>query len=102
MTKEEKKILLSPEVCSWADDEHNLYKIEITLPGVEKDAIKLKIHEDSFFIKGETDNIIYIGSYAICCPVKPEQTKANYRNGLLKVEVPFKDPMEGAIDIKIE
>jgi HSP20 family molecular chaperone IbpA len=34
--------------------------------------------------------------------VNPEQTKANYRNGLLKIEVPFKDAMKGAIDIKIE
>ena len=102
MTKTNEKFLMSPEICSWADDEHDLYKIEITLPGVEKDTIKLKIHEDSFFIKGETENTIYIGSYAICCPVKPEQTIANYRNGLLKVEVPFKDPMEGAVDIKIE
>lgn len=100
MSKE--KILLSPEVCSWTDDDYNLYKIEITLPGVEKDTIKLKIHEDSFFIKGETDNTVYIGSYSICCPVKPEDTKAHYKNGLLKIEVPFKDPMEGAIDIKID
>jgi HSP20 family molecular chaperone IbpA len=58
---------MAPEVCSWADDEKEVYKIEIQLPGVEKDEIKLKMHDDSFFIKGETEDTIYIGSYTICC-----------------------------------
>lgn len=37
----EDKFLTSPEVCSWADDDSETYKIEIQLPGVEKDSIKL-------------------------------------------------------------
>lgn len=102
MADEKEKIILSPDVCAWADDDHDTYRIEIPLPGVEKDTIKLKIHEDSFFIKGETDTTVYVGSYAICCPVSAEKTKATYKNGLLKVEVPFKDPMEDAVDVQIE
>jgi len=102
MTDEKEKFVLSPEVCAWADDENENYHIEITLPGVEKDTINLKIHEDSFFIKGETDNTIYVGSYVICCPVKAEETKAVYKNGILKIDVPFQNPMEKAIDVKIE
>jgi HSP20 family molecular chaperone IbpA len=96
------KVILMPEITSWADDEHNGYHIEIKLPGVEKDAIKLKMHEDSFFIKGETEETVYIGSYPVCCEISPEKAKATYKNGLLKVDVPFQDPMEGAIDVKIE
>ena len=96
------KFLMSPEICSWADDESETYKIEIQLPGAEKDSIKLKMHDDSFFIKGETDDIIYIGTYAICCPVKPEETKAVYHQGLLKIEVPFKEPEYHSIDVKID
>ena len=102
MTEKKDKFLMSPDVCSWANDETEKYHFEITLPGVEKDTIKLKIHEDSFFVKGETEKTIYIGSYAICCPVKPEETKAVYKNGILKIEVPFKDPMEDAVDVVIE
>lgn len=63
--KEEEKFLTSPEVCAWADDEDNTYKIEIQLPGVEKDTIKLKMHDDSFFIKGETEETTYIGSFGV-------------------------------------
>lgn len=96
------KFLIAPEVCSWADDEKEVYKIEIQLPGVEKEEIKLKMHDDSFFIKGETEDTIYIGSYAICCPVVPEETKAVYNQGLLKIEVPFKEPVYHSVDVKIE
>ena len=100
--KEEEKFIMSPELCSWADDETASYKIEIQLPGVEKDAIKLKMHDDSFFIKGETEDTIYIGSYSICCPVKPEETKATYNQGLLKIEVPFMEPEYKSVEINIE
>jgi HSP20 family molecular chaperone IbpA len=100
--KETEKFLTSPDVCSWADDESNTYKIEIQLPGVEKDTIKLKMHDDSFFIKGETEETIYIGSYGVCCQIKPEEAKALYKNGLLKIEVPFKEPEFHSIEINIE
>lgn len=100
--KEEEKYVTSPEVCSWADEESASYKIEIQLPGVERDSIKLKMHEDSFFIKGETEDTIYIGSYGICCPVNPEEAKATYKQGLLKIEVPFMEPEYKSVEVNIE
>ena len=100
--KEKDRYITSPEVCSWADDENEVYKIEIQLPGVEKEEIKLKMHEDSFFVKGETTDTVYIGSFPICCPVKPEETKATYKQGLLKIEVPFKESEYQTVDVKIE
>lgn len=102
MSKEKEKIIISPSICGWADDGHETYRFEVELPGVDKDTITLKMHEDSFFLKGETDNMVYVGSYTICCPVKPSEAKATYKNGLLKVEVPFKDPLEDAVDIQVQ
>ncbi len=84
------------------NDEHDTYLIEIQLPGVEKDTIKLKMHEDSFFIKGETDDTVYLGSYAVCCPIEPEKATAIYKNGLLKVNVPFKEEEFHTVEVKIE
>jgi HSP20 family molecular chaperone IbpA len=101
MSEEKERIIISPSICGWADEDHKTYKIEVELPGVEKETIKLRMHDDSFFLKGETENVVYVGSYAVCCPVKPDEAKATYKNGLLKVEVPFKDPLEDAIDIEI-
>ncbi|MFW9946340.1 MAG: Hsp20/alpha crystallin family protein [Candidatus Odinarchaeota archaeon] len=102
MSGKEEKMRVSPDICMWPNDEHNTYKIEITLPGVEKDTIKLKMHEDSFFIKAESENIVYIGSYAVCCPVDAEKAKAAYKEGLLKVEVPFKEPDFHSVDVTID
>ncbi|TFF93780.1 MAG: Hsp20/alpha crystallin family protein, partial [Promethearchaeota archaeon] len=77
------KIFVSPDVCMFPkEDEHLTYHIEITLPGVEKDTLKLRMHEDSFFIKGESEDKVYIGSYAVCCEIDPEKAKAIYKNGL--------------------
>jgi HSP20 family molecular chaperone IbpA len=98
----EEKLYVSPDVCMYPNEEHDTYQIEIPLPGVEKADIKLKMHEDSFYIKGETGDTVYIGSYAVCCPVEAEKAKAIYKNGLLKVEVPFKEPEFHSIDVNIE
>lgn len=102
MSESKDKIIVSPNLCAWADDEHLSYHIEVELPGVDKESIVMKMHEDSFFLKAETENTVYIGSYAVCCPVKAEDAKAQYKNGLLKVNVPFKDPLEDAVNISIE
>ena len=59
------------------------------------------MHEDSFFIKGESEDTVYIGSYAICCPIEAEEAVAKYSNGLLKIDVPFREPEFVNVDVKI-
>jgi HSP20 family protein len=103
MTEEKiEKIYESPEVCMWPNDDHSLYHVEIELPGADKSSIKLKMHEDSFFIKAETEDTIYIGSYTTCCDIDPSKAKAIYKNGLLKIDVPFMEPEFHSIEVTIE
>jgi HSP20 family molecular chaperone IbpA len=101
MSEELEKRIITPNMCSWPDDEHNTSHIEIELPGVEKDTIKLRMHEDSFFISGETEQIRYIGSYSLCCPVIPERAEATYTQGLLTIDVPFKTKFE-SVNVEIQ
>ena len=104
LTEEEvvEKLYESPNVCMWPNDDHTAYHIEIELTGVDKENINLKMHEDSFFIKGESEDTVYIGSYAICCEIDPEKAKAKFFQGLLKIDVPFKEPEFHSVDVKIE
>jgi HSP20 family molecular chaperone IbpA len=84
------KRIVTPNMCAWPDEEHNTSHIEIELPGVEKDSIKLRMHEDSFFISGETEHVRYVGSYPLCCPIVPKKANATYKEGLLTIDVPYK------------
>ena len=61
--EEPKKRMMSPEMCSYVSDEGMGYIIEVILPGVEKDTIKMKLNEDYIFVRGETDTIRYIGDF---------------------------------------
>jgi len=46
-------------------------------------------------------DIEYVAGLALAWPVKPDKAQAIYENGLLGIEVPFKDPMEDAVKVAI-
>lgn len=93
---------VSPSICAYPDDKYENLEIEVTLPGVEKKDISFKITEDGFYVRATTEGVEYVDSYAICCPVVPEKAAARYSNGILKVTVPYQQPFENAVDVKIE
>ena len=97
-----RKSVITPEICSWDNDDGTGYEFEIYLPGVEKDSIKLRMGDDTLFITGESDNIRYVGSYTLCCDVDAIKAKSAYKNGLLKVFVPFKDIETHTLDVVVE
>jgi HSP20 family molecular chaperone IbpA len=101
--KEEKpKLRVFPEICAFTDKEGTGYDIEILLPGVEKDSIKLKMNKDYITINGESDNLIYSGSYQLCCPVEPDKAKSTYKEGLLRIHVPFKEIELHTVNVEVE
>lgn len=93
---------VSPSICAYPDDKYENLEIEVILPGVDKKDISFKITEDGFYVKATKEGVEYADSYAVCCPVVPEKAVAKYSNGVLKVTVPYQQPFENAVDVKIE
>lgn len=99
MEAERRKV--AADVCSYVDDDGSKLHLEVTLPGVRKEGITVKLLDDSFSIVAERDDLEYVTAGAFCCPVNPGEANAVYDNGLLKIDIPFKDAMADAVTVTI-
>ena len=96
------RIRVAPNTVAYADEENLKLVVEFAIPGAPTDTIDLKILEDSVHLSAPARDIEYVASLALAWPVKPDKAEAIYENGLLRIEVPFKDPMEDAVKVTIK
>ncbi len=96
------RMKVAPATVAYADAEHHRLVVEFAIPGAPTGTIDLKILEDSVHLLAPARDIDYVSALALGWPVKPEKAEANYENGLLRIEVPFKDPMEDAVKVAIK
>ena len=98
----ENRIKVAPKTVAYADQEKHKLVVEFAIPGAPTDTIDLKILPDSFHLTAPARDIEYVLAQALAWPVKPDKAEAIYAHGMLRVEVPFKDPMEDAVKVSIK
>ena len=96
------RIRVAPKMVSYAHRESLKLVVEFAIPGAPTDTIDVKILEDSVHLTAPARDIEYVSALALGWPVKPDKAEATYDHGLLRVEVPFKDPMEDAVKVPIK
>ena len=98
----ESRIRVAPNTVAYADTDTNKLVVAFAIPGAPTDSIDLRLLPDSIHLTAPAGDIVYVSAEALAWQVKPDKAKAIYTNGLLRVEVPFKDPMEDAVKVAIE
>jgi HSP20 family molecular chaperone IbpA len=96
------RIRVAPSTVAYADDSKDRLVVEFAIPGAPTDTIDLKVLPDSVHLTAPARDIEYVSSLALAWPVKPDKAEAIYEHGLLRIEVPFKDPMEDATKVAIK
>jgi len=94
------RIRVAPNTVAYVEN-HKLI-VEFAIPGAPTDTIDVKMLEDSVHLTAPARDIEYAAALALGWPVKPGKAEATYEHGLLRIEVPLKDPMEGAVKVAIK
>jgi HSP20 family molecular chaperone IbpA len=99
----ENRIRIAPNTTvAYADEKTHKLVVEFAIPGAPTDTIDLKILADSVHLTAPARDIEYVSALALASPVKPDKAESFYEHGLLRIEVPFKDPMEDAVKVAIK
>ena len=99
---QEERMKVAPVTVAYADVEQHKLVVEFAIPGAPTETVDVKILNDSVYLLAPARDIEYVSALALTWPVKPEKAEAIYENGLLRIEVPFKDPMEDAVKVAIK
>ena len=98
----EYRMKVAPDTVAYADGESHKLVVEFAIPGAPTDTIDVKILEDSLHLTAPARDIEYVAALALGWPVKPAKAEATYEHGLLRIEVPLKDPMEDAVKVVVK
>jgi HSP20 family protein len=98
----EYRIKVAPNTVAYADAENHKLIVEFAIPGAPTETIDVKVLEDSIHLTAPARDVEYVSALALGWQVKPVKAEATYEHGLLRIEVPFKDPMEDAVKVAIK
>jgi len=81
---------LEPEVCTFLDDQMNHMTVEIVLPGVSQNNIKLRVNSRCLILFAVSGDVHYAKYMSFRFPVVAKKAIAAFGNGLLHIEMPLR------------
>jgi HSP20 family molecular chaperone IbpA len=96
------RIIKTPILAMYHDDNIENLTLEFELPDVESENITLIIHENSVYLKAFSKTVEYLGSFFLDGPVDPEKAIAVNNNGMLTITVTYKEGFTCARNVQIE
>lgn len=100
MTQHRMKV--APETVAYTDETTHRLVVEFAIPGAPEGTIDVKILQYSVHLIAPARDVEYVAALALGWPVKPDKAEAVYEHGLLRIEVPLKDPMEDAVKVAVK
>jgi len=73
------------------DDKNRMLRVVLDMPGVGKDDIKVDTTEDKAVVTAENGSRKYRADIDLKSEVRPETSKAEYKNGVLEISFSLKD-----------
>lgn len=93
--------LQTPQLHTHVNDDHTNVTVDIDLPGVEANKVRVRFHEDCFSLRAAGEDVRYETEFCFCCPVDRREIVTRFQNGRLHIEAPFRPPMTNARDITV-
>lgn len=89
------KRLVTPMVTVAHNKENAGLLLEIALPGATKESLDLDMGNNGFCLKAEAKDVRYDNCLTLGHEIIPEDAKARFDAGVLKVDVPSKETITG-------
>lgn len=94
--------IVAPDVCMYNDENCESLNIQVDLPGVKKENIEFNFLGEGFYVLAKSDDISFKGAFALPGPVDAEKALGGFSDGMLIVNVPYKETSEKSIRLKID
>jgi HSP20 family molecular chaperone IbpA len=91
------KYRATPNYTAWIKDDK--FILQVAIPGVSRDSIKMKALQDFFMLEAERDNILYALELDLNFRIDTENVSTSFDEGLLRVEFSLVDPLKEAYTV---
>ena len=93
--EEKEKRLVVPTITTTHDETDTGLWISVNLAGAPKESVELEMGEAGLCVKAEAEDFRYESCFMLAHKIKPENAKAKFDSGLLRIHAPFEDTMRG-------